>query len=82
MHDELRDELLMELTTTDYWRALKSYLASWGETLGSKVTRPSGELMDLVRKEADSAQLAILRQIVADIENRAERTAKKERESR
>jgi hypothetical protein len=73
---EEHEDLLMELVTTDMWRAVKREVAATSESLIHRLTQPINSLEELVAKEGNASRLAALRQLVADIERKAEQRAK------
>jgi hypothetical protein len=75
MSEDHLDEL-QELVTTSYWRALKREVAETEKGLIARLCEPIRSLEDLVAKEGNASRLAALRQLVNDIEEKAERRAK------
>lgn len=69
-------DLLQELVTTSYWRALKREVAETERGLIARLCEPIKSLEDLVSKEGNASRLAALRSLVNDIEEKAERRAK------
>jgi len=73
-------DLLMELVSTHYWRALKREIHETEKGLIARLCEPIKSLQDLVTKEGNSSRLAALRTLVNDIEQKAERRAKQLRD--
>jgi hypothetical protein len=69
-------DLLQELVTTSYWRALKYEIQLTERGLIARLCEPIKSLEDLVAKEGNASRLAALRALVNDIEEKAERRAK------
>ena len=80
-YDDHLDEL-QELVTTRYWKALKAEIAEVQQGLIARLCEPINSLQDLVVKEGNASRLAALRNLVNDIEEKAERRAKQLRSAK
>ena len=80
--DEDHEDLLMELVTLSHWKALKREIAETERGLLARLMQPITSLPELVMKEGNASRLAALRQLVDDIESKAERIAKHHRSTR
>jgi hypothetical protein len=68
-------EDLMELVSSHYWRALKHEIAIVERGLIARLCQPITSIPELVVKEGHASRLAALRDLVSDIEEKAERHA-------
>jgi len=75
-------DILLELTTGPYWRAIKREIREMEVGVTARLLQPSTSLIELVAKEGHSSRLAGLRQLVTTIEEKAERHAKQLRSER
>ena len=75
-------DLLMELTTSPFWKAIKREIQEMEVGVTARLLQPSLTLVDLVAKEGHSSRLAGLRQLVTTIEEKADRHAKQLRSDR
>jgi hypothetical protein len=82
MKDEEHLDLLQELVTTHHWKAVKREIAETSEGLLARLMQPISSLEELVAKEGNASRLAALRQLVNDIEEKADRRAKQLRSTR
>lgn len=73
---------LQELVTTSYWRAVKREAASLEQGLIARLATPMQSLPDLIMKEGNASRLAALRDFISEIEQKAERHAKRLRQLR
>ena len=77
---EEHDDILMELVSSRYWTAVKREVAQTEHGLIARLMQPVASLPDIFLKEGNASRLAALRQLIADIEKRAETRAKQLRE--
>ena len=82
MRGEERLDELQELVTTRYWKAFKAEVADVQQGLIARLCQPISTLQDLVVKEGNASRLAALRDLVNDIEEKAERRAKQLRSAK
>lgn len=72
---EEHEDLLMELVSSSYWKALKREAKTIEQSLIQRLTQPITSLSDLVAKEGNASKLAGLRELFAHVEEVAENHA-------
>lgn len=75
-------DLLMELTTHEYWGALWRYRERHSRSLQSKILTPSTDLFGLVEKEVTAARLGELDRFFRGLESDVDAHAKARRKEK
>lgn len=74
--DMEHQEILLELTTTHYWKALKRELSKALQQYQARLLSPADSEFGLIQKEATSARYDALERFFRSIEQNAERYAR------
>jgi hypothetical protein len=74
-YDE-QEELLLELITTKYWKALKVQVDATLEQYRARLMAPATSEFDLIRKETISARYDGLSRFFSEVERIANRKAR------
>jgi hypothetical protein len=77
--DEDFEDTILELVTSEYWRAIKKHIIRQEQGLIAQLCVPIQSIQDVFGKEAKASRLAALRQFVNDLEEIAERRAQQRR---
>lgn len=81
IRDEDHLDVLMELVSSHYWKHVKREVEHLQTGLISRITQPITTIPDLIAKEGNASRLAALRELVSEIEKKAENRAQQRRDS-